>query len=71
MRGVGANGDVLGSFFSAVAANANDGADIASQRGLNGEWNLHVLTNNAVGGSIHRIQVKVGEALLGSGAQSV
>ena len=48
--GIGRDDDVLGTLAAGLVAEADDGADLAVERGADGEGDLHVLADDAVGG---------------------
>ena len=48
--GVRRDDDVLGALAAGFVAQADDGADLAVERGADGEGNLHVFPDDAVGG---------------------
>ena len=48
--GIGRDDDVLGVLAAGIVAEADDGADLAVERGTDGERDLHVFADDAVAG---------------------
>ena len=62
----GGDGEVFGNLVAAGVAQANDGAEVAVERGADGEGDLHVFSHDAVGGCGDCDEFEVGEAGLGT-----